>query len=119
MRVKRMDLASGCRVGWSSATLLAVIAGDRTDEAGTEPVPPLVSAWALARVAGPSMSPTVRSGDRLLVRRVSTPRRARGGGGGLAPVPPRPPPLVVERGRRAGPRGAWGGGGKPPRPPAT
>src|SRR3954452_6119235 len=130
MRVKRMDLASGCRVGWSSATLLAVIAGDRTDEAGTEPVPPLVSAWALARVAGPSMSPTVRSGDRLLVRRgppppparpgarllvrrVRTPGRVRGGDVVLARFPSRPDLLVVKRVRRAVPGGHWVEGDNP------
>src|SRR4051794_27277034 len=107
MRVKRMDLASGCRVGWSSATLLAVIAGDRTDEAGTEPVPPLVSAWSLARVAGPSMSPTVRHGDRLLVRRVRSAGRVRPGDVVLARFPSRPELLVVKRVRRAVAGGHW------------
>src|SRR3954464_10768039 len=113
MRVKRMDLASGCRVGWSSATLLAVIAGDMTDEAGTEPVPPLVSAWALARVTGPSMSPTIRPGDRLLVRRVNTSGRVRSGAVVLARFPSRPDLLVVKRVRRAVPGGHWIDGDNP------
>jgi nickel-type superoxide dismutase maturation protease len=59
-------------------------------------VPALPSAWVLARVSGPSMTPTVRHGDRLLVRRV---RRgtARPGDVVLARFPSRPDLLVVKR----------------------
>jgi signal peptidase I len=47
-----------------------VIGSDSPAEDPDAPVQPLATPWALARVTGPSMSPTVRSGDRLLVRRV-------------------------------------------------
>src|SRR3954462_1960258 len=57
--------ASGCREFGSSATLLAVIA----DDSGSG-VARLAHRWVLARVIGPSMSPTLRHGDRLLVRRL-------------------------------------------------
>ena len=75
----------------SSATLLAVISPRPPAD-----VPPLASAWVLARVSGPSMSPTVRHGDRLLVRRV---RRGRVAVGDvvLARFPARPALLVVKR----------------------
>jgi signal peptidase I len=76
----------------SSATLLAVI--DRGE--GSGPVPPLPAAWVLARVSGPSMSPTVRHGDRLLVRRVRSGRVAVGDVV-LARFPARPALLVVKR----------------------
>jgi signal peptidase I len=75
----------------SSATLLAVI----SPRPGAD-VPPLPSAWVLARVSGPSMSPTVRHGDRLLVRRVR-PGRVRTGDVVLARFPARPDLLVVKR----------------------
>jgi signal peptidase I len=78
--------------GRVSATLLAVI----TPHTGRRPVPPLAAAWVLARVSGPSMTPTVRSGDRLLVRRLD-PARARVGDVVLARFPSRPELLVVKR----------------------
>jgi len=87
----------------SSATLLAVI---DTDSAG-DPAQPLGSAWAMARVTGPSMSPTLRHGDRLLVRRVSSSDAARPGDVVLARFPARPQLLVVKRVRRAVDGGHW------------
>ncbi len=84
-----------------------MIDGDRTG--GTDPgtVPPLATAWAMARVSGPSMSPTVRSGDRLLVRRVRSAAAVRPGDVVLARFPTRPELLVVKRVRRAVPGGHW------------
>jgi nickel-type superoxide dismutase maturation protease len=76
-------------------------------------VPPLATAWVVARVTGPSMSPTVRHGDRLLVRRV---RRADAVGPGdvvLARFPARPDLLVVKRVRRAVDGGHWVEGDNP------
>jgi phage repressor protein C with HTH and peptisase S24 domain len=81
------------------------------DSAG-EPVPPLPTAWAVARVTGPSMAPTVRSGDRLLVRRVPS-SVARPGDVVLARFPSRPELLVVKRVRRAVPGGHWVEGDNP------
>jgi nickel-type superoxide dismutase maturation protease len=97
----------------SSATLLAVIERDRPGEAPPSRVPPLVSAWALVRVAGPSMSPTVRHGDRLLVRRVGSADAVRPGDVVLARFPSRPELLVVKRVRRAVPGGHWVEGDNP------
>ena len=91
---------------WSSATLLAVTDGDRT---GGRPSTP----WVLARVTGPSMFPTVRSGDRLLVRRVRSPGAVRPGHVVLAHFPSRPDLLVVKRVRRAVPGGHWVEGDNP------
>jgi nickel-type superoxide dismutase maturation protease len=68
---------------------------------------PLATAWVMARVTGPSMSPTVRSGDRLLVRRVRSAGRVRPGDVVLARFPSRPELLVVKRVRRAVPGGHW------------
>ncbi|MGY1707834.1 S26 family signal peptidase [Geodermatophilus sp. SYSU D00697] len=88
--------------------------GDHRSEEEVPPtVPPLVTPWVLARVAGPSMSPTVRHGDRLLVRRVD-----RGGAVGpgdvvLARFPVRPELLVVKRVRREAPGGHWVEGDNP------
>jgi nickel-type superoxide dismutase maturation protease len=62
-------------------------------------VPGLPSAWVLARVSGPSMTPTVRHGDRLLVRR-ARPGAARPGDVVLARFPSRPDLLVVKRVQR-------------------
>ena len=93
--------------GGSSATLLAVIGSDRVGEPGPESAPPLVSAWTLARVTGPSMSPTLRSGDRLLVRRVRGPSAVRPGDVVLARFPARPELLVVKRVRRPTEGGFW------------
>jgi phage repressor protein C with HTH and peptisase S24 domain len=92
----------------SSGTLLAVIDDDRTGK-----LPPTPStAWLLARVTGPSMSPTVRSGDRLLVRR-RTPDAVRPGDVVLARVPSRSDLLVVKRVRRAVDGGHWVEGDNP------
>jgi nickel-type superoxide dismutase maturation protease len=90
-----------------------VIDKDSADERGSEPVAPLASAWAMARVTGPSMTPTVRSGDRLLVRRVSLPDAVRPGDVVLARFPSRPDLLVVKRVRRAVPGGHWVEGDNP------
>jgi nickel-type superoxide dismutase maturation protease len=76
-------------------------------------VPPLSSPWAVARVTGPSMSPTVRSGDRLLVRRVRSAASVRPGDVVLARFPSRPDLLVVKRVRRAVPGGHWVEGDNP------
>ena len=59
------------------------------------------------------MSPTVRDGDRLLVRRVSPGRAVRPGDVVLARFPSRPDLLVVKRVRRAVPGGAWVEGDNP------
>jgi nickel-type superoxide dismutase maturation protease len=61
----------------------------------------------MARVTGPSMSPTVRSGDRLLVRRVRSAGAVRPGDVVLARFPSRPDLLVVKRVRRVVPGGHW------------
>ena len=58
------------------------------------------------------MSPTVRHGDRLLVRRVR-PADVRPGDVVLARFPARPELLVVKRVRRAVPGGHWGEGDNP------
>jgi len=86
------------------------------DSAGASGPEPLPSAWALARVTGPSMVPTVRSGDRLLVRRVRQVRQSaavRPGEVVLARFPARPDLLVVKRVRRAVPGGHWVEGDNP------
>ena len=83
------------------------------DSAGDQRIPPLGSAWALARVTGPSMSPTVRSGDRLLVRRVRDAGAVREGDVVLARFPARPELLVVKRVRRAVAGGHWVQGDNP------
>ena len=70
-------------------------------------VPPLGGAWVVARVTGPSMSPTVRHGDRLLVRRVTPSAPVRAGQVVLARFPGRPDLLVVKRVARAVDGGAW------------
>jgi nickel-type superoxide dismutase maturation protease len=57
----------------------------------------LPTRWVLARVTGPSMSPTVRHGDRLLVRRVRHADAVRPGDVVLARFPTRPGLLVVKR----------------------
>ena len=79
--------------------------------AGSVPRP--AAAWALVRVTGPSMSPTVRSGDRLLVRRVPSAGGVRNGDVVLARFPSRPDLLVVKRVRRAVPGGHWVEGDNP------
>ena len=90
-----------------------VIHSDRAGEAAPEPVPGLGSAWAMARVAGPSMSPTVRHGDRLLVRRLRPGGRVRAGDVVLARFPARPDLLVVKRVVREVPGGYWVQGDNP------
>jgi hypothetical protein len=59
------------------------------------------------------MSPTVRSGDRLLVRRVRAPGAVRPGDVVLARFPSRPDLLVVKRVRRAVEGGHWVEGDNP------
>lgn len=83
------------------------------DSAGDQRIPPLDSAWALARVSGPSMSPTVASGDRLLVRRVRSGRAVADGDVVLARFPARPELLVVKRVRHAVDGGHWVQGDNP------
>ena len=83
-----------------------MIEGDSAGERGTGAVDPLPAAWTLVRVTGPSMSPTVRSGDRLLARRLR-PGRPRPGDVVLARFPARPELLVVKRVRRAVDGGHW------------
>ncbi|MCW2509766.1 MAG: Peptidase S24-like protein [Modestobacter sp.] len=90
-----------------------MIANDSVGEPGSGPVRPLPSAWALARVTGPSMAPTVRSGDRLLVRRVRSAGAVRLGDVVLARFPSRPDLLVVKRVRGAVPGGHWVEGDNP------
>ena len=89
----------------SSATLLAVIEPDSPTSA--DALPPLSTGWVLARIAGPSMSPTVRDGDRLLVRRLPQGSRPAPGTVVLARFPARPELLVVKRVRRVLPDGVW------------
>jgi phage repressor protein C with HTH and peptisase S24 domain len=67
----------------------------------------------LARVAGPSMTPTVRSGDRLLVCRVAPGDTVGNDAVVLARFPARPELLVVKRVRRAVPGGHWVEGDNP------
>ena len=82
-------------------------------DSGEERVPALLTPWVLARVSGPSMSPTVRHGDRLLVRRVDRPGAVRAGDVVLARFPSRPELLVVKRVTRAVPGGHWVQGDNP------
>ena len=80
---------------------------------GAETVRPLATGWVLARVSGPSMSPTVRDGDRLLVRRLRPGAAVGPGTVVLARFPARPELLVVKRVRRAVPGGSWVVGDNP------
>jgi phage repressor protein C with HTH and peptisase S24 domain len=59
------------------------------------------------------MSPTVRHGDRLLVRRLRSAGAVRPGDVVLARFPSRPDLLVVKRVRRAVPGGHWVEGDNP------
>ena len=73
-----------------------MIDSDSVGGAAPEPVPPLPKAWGTVRVRGPSMVPTLRSGDLLLAR-----------------FPSRPDLLVVKRVRRAVSGGHWVEGDNP------
>jgi nickel-type superoxide dismutase maturation protease len=77
------------------------------DRVGDQRIPPLETPWAVARVTGPSMSPTVASGDRLLVRRVRCAASVRAGDVVLARFPTRPELLVVKRVHHAVDGGHW------------
>lgn len=87
--------------------------GDTSEPGGPGAVAPLVTPWLVARVAGPSMTPTVRSGDRLLVRRVAPGDTVGDDAVVLARFPARPELLVVKRVRRAVPGGHWVEGDNP------
>ena len=87
-----------------------MISGDSAGEAG---IARLTTPWALARVRGPSMAPAVRSGDRVLVRRVPPEARLRPGDVVLARFPSRPDLLVVKRVARAVDGGHWIEGDNP------
>jgi signal peptidase I len=84
-----------------------VISTNTSSGSGAAPLPGLPTRWVLARVSGPSMSPTVRHGDRLLVRRVSAGGAVRPADVVLARFPARPELLVVKRVVRAVPGGHW------------
>jgi nickel-type superoxide dismutase maturation protease len=73
----------------------------------------LPARWVLARVSGPSMSPTVRHGDRLLVRRVRPADAVGPGEVVLARFPARPGLLVVKRVVRTAAGGHWVQGDNP------
>ena len=89
-----------------------MISGDSAGGDGTT-VPGLSAPWAIVRVSGPSMVPAVRSGDRLLVRRVRPGARLRAGAVVLARFPSRPDLLVVKRVVRAVEGGHWVEGDNP------
>jgi nickel-type superoxide dismutase maturation protease len=84
-----------------------------TDNTASGPAPALPTRWVLARVTGPSMSPTVRHGDRLLVRRVGRPGDVGPGDVVLARFPSRPELLVVKRVVRTVEGGHWVEGDNP------
>ncbi|MGY1680483.1 S26 family signal peptidase [Geodermatophilus sp. SYSU D01176] len=81
--------------------------GDTSGTGRTAGVEALVTPWVVARVAGPSMTPTVRSGDRLLVRRVPPGGTVADDAVVLARFPARPELLVVKRVRHAVAGGHW------------
>ena len=87
--------------------------GDTSEAGGTAGVATLVTRWVVARVAGPSMTPTVRSGDRLVVRRVAPGDTVSEDAVVLARFPARPELLVVKRVRSAVPGGHWVEGDNP------
>jgi len=93
----------------SSATLLAVISAN-TSNGRPDQVP---ARWFRARVSGPSMSPTLRHGDQLLVRAVGRRGRVRPGDVVLARFPSRPELLVVKRVVREVDGGHWVQGDSP------
>jgi nickel-type superoxide dismutase maturation protease len=90
-----------------------VISSNTSSGPGPKQVRGLATRWVLARVTGPSMSPTVRNGDRLLVRRVRRPDDVRPGDVVLARFPARPELLVVKRVARAVRGGHWVEGDNP------
>ena len=87
--------------------------GDTSDERPGNGVQPLATGWVLARVTGPSMSPTVRHGDRLLVHRLRPGEPVPAGTVVLARFPARPDLLVVKRVLRDVPGGHWVQGDNP------
>ena len=87
--------------------------GDTSGAGRTTGVEALVTPWVVTRVAGPSMTPTVRSGDRLLVRRVAPDGPVGDDAVVLARFPARPGLLVVKRVRRAVADGYWVEGDNP------
>jgi signal peptidase I len=82
-------------------------------DSGEERVPALLTPWVLVRVSGPSMSPTVRDGDRLLARRIRPGSLVRSGDVVLARFPARPELLVVKRVVHPLPGGHWVQGDNP------
>ena len=78
-----------------------------TSSSDPDDVPPLATVWVAARVTGPSMSPTVRHGDRLLVRRLRPGAPVAPGTVVLARFPARPDLLVVKRVHHAVEGGHW------------
>ena len=90
-----------------------MISANTSGGPGSRQVRGLPTRWVLARVAGPSMSPTVRHGDRLLVRRVGRRDGVRAGDVVLARFPARPELLVVKRVVRAVAGGHWVEGDNP------
>lgn len=94
----------------SSATLLPVTTGDSGSDQGVQG---LDAVWTRVRVGGPSMSPTLRSGDQVLVRTVRDPAGVRPGDVVLARFPSRPGLLVVKRVQRAVDGGHWVQGDNP------
>ncbi|MCA0146361.1 S26 family signal peptidase [Blastococcus sp. LR1] len=77
------------------------------EDSARERTPGLPTPWVLVRVSGPSMSPTVRDGDRLLARRLRAGARVRAGDVVVARFPARPELLVVKRAARAVEGGHW------------
>ena len=90
-----------------------MISANSSSSPEPDDVPGLATAWVLARVSGPSMSPTVRPGARLLVHRVRSGAAVRPGEVVLARFPARPELLVVKRVVRAVPGGHWVQGDNP------
>jgi nickel-type superoxide dismutase maturation protease len=90
-----------------------VIDSDMSEDPVPAPVQTLPTGWVLARVSGPSMSPTVRHGDRLLVRRLPPGQEVPVGAVVLARFPARPELLVVKRVRRSVAGGVWVEGDNP------
>jgi nickel-type superoxide dismutase maturation protease len=87
-----------------------VTTGDSGDDLG---VRGLDAVWTRIRVSGPSMSPTLRSGDQVLARSLRDPARIRPGDVVIARFPSRPELLVVKRVARAVEGGHWVQGDNP------